>query len=69
MGAGVTNPVALPQALLETLLQVMVKPIFLTNNKDQNSAASQMPTTLTLTYTAIIACLIETRTVFRPARP
>ena len=63
------NPVALPQALLETLFQVMVKTTFLTNDKDQNSVASQMPTTLTVTCTVIIACVIETCTTFRPARP
>ena len=44
------------------------KTIFLTNDEDQNSAASEMPTTLTVTYAVIVACVIETRTVFRPAR-
>ena len=46
----------------------MVKTFFLTNDKDQNSAACEMPATLTVTYTVIIACVIETRTVFKPAR-
>jgi len=27
-----------------------------------------MPTTLTVTYAVIVACVIETRTVFNPAR-
>ena len=41
---------------------------FLTNDEDQNSVACEMPTTLTVTYAVIVACVIETRTVFRPAR-
>ena len=45
----------------------MVKTIFLTNDEDQNSAACEMPTTLTVTYTVIIACVIETRKVLNPA--
>ena len=40
------------------------KLFFLTNNKDQNSAACEMPATLTVTYTAIAACVIETCAVF-----
>ena len=46
----------------------MVKTIFLTNNKDHNFAACEMPTTLTVTYVVIIACVIETCTVFRLVR-
>ena len=46
----------------------MVKTIFLTNDEDQNSVACEMPTTLTVTYAVIVACVIETRTVFNPAR-
>ena len=46
----------------------MVKTIFLTNDEDQNSVACEMPTVLTVTYAVIVACVIETRTVFRPAR-
>ena len=47
----------------------MVKTIFLTNDKDQNSVHGiRMPKTLTVTYAVIIACVIETRTVFKPAR-
>ena len=44
------------------------KLFFLTNNEDQNSVAYEMPTTLTVTYAVIVACVIETRTVFKPAR-
>ena len=47
----------------------MVKTIFLTNDEDQDSVASEMPATLTVTYAVIVPCVIETRTVFRPARP
>ena len=47
----------------------LVKTFFMTNDRDQNSAASEMPATLTVTYAAIVACVIETRTVSRPARP
>ena len=46
----------------------MIKTIFLTNNKDQNSVACKMPVTLTLTYVVIVACVIETCTVFNPAQ-
>jgi len=46
----------------------MVKTIFLTNDEDQNSVACEMPTTLTVTYAVIVTCVIETRTVFNPAR-
>ena len=46
----------------------MVKTTFLTNNEDQISAACKMPATLTVTYLVIVACVIETRTVLRPAR-
>ena len=46
----------------------MVKTIFLTNDEDQNSAACEMPATLTVTDAVILACVIETRTVFKPAR-
>ena len=38
------------------------------HNEDQNSAACEMPATLTVTYAVIVACVIETRTVFNPAR-
>ena len=48
----------------------MVKTIFfLINNKDQNSAACEMPATLIVTYTAIAACVIETYAVFKPVGP
>ena len=33
---------------------------FLTNDEDQNSVACEMPTTLTVTYAVIVACVIET---------
>ena len=46
----------------------MVKTIFLTNDEDQNSVACEMPATLTVTYAVIVACVIETRMLFRPAR-
>ena len=46
----------------------MVKTIFLTNDEDQDSVACKMPATLTVTYTVIVACVIETRTVFNPTR-
>ena len=46
----------------------MVKTIFLTNDEDQNSVACEMPTALIVTYAVIVACVIETRAVFRPAR-
>ena len=46
----------------------MVKTIFLTNDEDENSVACEMPTTLKVTYAVIVACVIETRTVFNPAR-
>ena len=41
---------------------------FLTNNEDQNSVASEMPAALTVTHVVIVACVIEARTVLRPAR-
>ena len=46
----------------------MVKKNFLTNDEDQNSAACEMPMTLTVTHAVIVACVIETRTVLKPAR-
>ena len=32
----------------------------LTNNKDQNSVAPEMPVTLTVAYAVIVTCVIET---------
>ena len=46
----------------------MAKTMLLTNDEDQNSVACEMPATLTVTYAFIVACVIETRTVLRPAR-
>ena len=46
----------------------MVKLFFLTDDEDQNSVASEMLATLTVTYAVIVPRVIETRTVFKPAR-
>ena len=46
----------------------MVKTIFLTNDEGKTLRHTKCQTTLTVTYAVIVACVIETRTVFRPAR-
>ena len=46
----------------------MVRTIFLTNDKDQNSAASEMPATSTVAYAVIVPFVIETRTVLKLVR-
>ena len=46
----------------------MVKTIFLTNDEDRTLWHVKCQTTLTVTYAVIVACVIETRTVFNPAR-
>ena len=46
----------------------MVKTIFFDQQQRPELCGIQMPKTLTVTYAVIVACVIETRTVFRPAR-
>ena len=60
----VTTTPAAPMETLLRLRQVMVKTTF-----DQSGDSGiRMPATLTVTYTAIVHCMIETRTVFDLAR-
>ena len=46
----------------------MVKTVFLTNDEGKTLRHAKCQTTLTMTYAAIVACVIETRTVFNLAR-
>ena len=40
----------------------------LTNDEDQNSVASEMPATLTVTYAVIAPCVIATCTALKPVQ-